>query len=216
MLFITGISQFCLAQNPAATGTFNSNSFRFSINKKWSWFVETEFRSLSFFQRFHYTELKAGVTYKYSPAISLSLGNGIYNTFNGGPYFDNVKTNFDYRLWQQGTYKHSLGLVSLEHRIRIEEVMEKPFRVNARYRLQAKAGLNKKELDKGTLFASVFDEVFFKTKDPFFYRNRFQAGLGYIFSPTISAQLGYIRQNDFLFDLSIGKNYLYYGLSFKF
>ncbi len=214
LLILLFSGRLSLAQS--STGTFNSNSFQFNLNKKWSSFVETELRSVSFFRKFYYYELKAGVTYQHSPALSFSLGNGIYNTFNGGADYDNVKTNFDYRIWEQAQLKHAINVVSVEHRLRIEQVVNKNFRPNFRYRLQARAGLNKKEISKGTVFAAVYDEVFFKTIDPVFSRNRFQAGVGYVFSPAFSAQLGYIRQVDYSKDLSFGKNYFYYSASFKF
>lgn len=214
LLILLFSGRLSLAQS--STGTFNSNSFQFNLDKKWSSFVETELRSVSFFRKFYYYELKAGVTYQHSPALSFSLGNGIYNTFNGGADYDNVKTNFDYRIWEQAQLKHSINVVSVEHRLRIEQVVNKNLRPNFRYRLQARAGLNKKEISKGTVFAAVYDEVFFKTIDPVFSRNRFQAGVGYVFSPAFSAQLGYIRQVDYSKDLSFGKNYFYYSASFKF
>lgn len=214
LLILLFSGRLSLAQS--STGTFNSNSFQFNLNKKWSSFVETELRSVSFFRKFYYYELKAGVTYQHSPALSFSLGSGIYNTFNSGAHYDNVKTNFDYRIWEQAQLKHAISVVSVEHRLRIEQVVNKNFRPNFRYRLQARAGLNKKEISKGTVFAAVYDEVFFKTIDPGFSRNRFQAGVGYVFSPAFSAQLGYIRQVDYSKELSLGKSYFYYAASFKF
>lgn len=197
------------------TGTFNSSSLQYSVNKKWSLFAESELRSLSFFHRFYYYEVKVGATYQYTPSLSFSLGNGIYHTYNGGADFDGLKTNLEYRVWQQALFKHKIDVASLEHRLRIEEVVQRDFRINFRYRLSGKLGLNNSEIKKNTLFASVFDEVFFRTQQPLFSRNRFQAGLGYVFSPSVTGQLGYMRQHDYSASKDFGKNYVYYAFQFK-
>lgn len=198
------------------TGTFNSNSLQYALNKKWSLFAESELRSLSFFHRFYYYEIKLGATYQYTPSLSFSLGNGIYNTYHGGVDYDGLKTSLEYRVWQQALFKHNIDVAAFEHRLRIEEVVQDDFRMNFRYRLSGKLGLNNKEIKKNTLFVSVFDEVFFRTQQPLFSRNRFQAGLGYVFSPSVTGQLGYMRQHDYAASRDFGKNYLYYTFQLKF
>ncbi len=117
--------------------------------------------------------------------------------------------NNEHRIYEQVQYKHKLGPLKIEHRVRLEqrmiEVHSRPADViidegytnkqnRLRYRFLAKLPINSKTIDPKTLFASVYDEVFYswgKTvtfKEP--DQNRVFAGVGYQFDDKFSLQGG--------------------------
>lgn len=57
--------------------------------------------------------------------------------------------------------------------------------------------INKSTVEKGTLFASIYDEIFLTNKGPYFERNRFFVGLGYQVSNPFTLQIGWIKQFDY-------------------
>jgi len=68
------------SQNESKIGSWNILNVTMKINPKWSIFSEGQIRSLSFYDEFHYYELKVGATYKIKPNFSVTTGIGDYNT----------------------------------------------------------------------------------------------------------------------------------------
>ena len=122
--------------------------------------------------------------------------------------------NNERRFYQQLTYRHSAGKFSFNHRFRFEErflqvhsknssdqVVDEGF-TNVQYRLRYRGmltyALNAAEIKPGTLFLSVYDEVFISrgAKVVYYYpdQNRVFAGLGYQFAKNISLQSGFLYQ----------------------
>lgn len=205
-----------LAQQSRQLGSYNTVYFEVPISDKWSVFNEDEFRGIGVFRKYYYHEVKAGVNYKYSKKLTLTMALGLYNTFNGGEAYENMEEKTDYRFWQQINYKQDFLNGSLEHRIRIEEVLNKNFRPSIRYRIQPKLPLNKKQLGTGALFIAVYDELFFQFDAPALRRNRIYGGLGYYFSKNISVQGGILRQTDYKSSApAFAKNFFYLSGSFR-
>ena len=58
--------------------------------------------------------------------------------------------------------------------------------------------INKSTVEKGTLFASIYAEIFLTNKGQYFERARFYGGLSYQFLNPLTLQIGWIRQFDYL------------------
>jgi hypothetical protein len=125
----------------------------------------------------------------------------------------NAFKNNEHRIWQQIFYKHSLGRVKVDHRVRFEErfiqihhaendviiddgYTNKQFRV--RYRFMARIPLNHASIDPKTWFASAYDEVMMSSgKLVTFHepdQNRIFAGMGYQVNKSLALQGGFIYQ----------------------
>jgi len=122
--------------------------------------------------------------------------------------------NNEHRIWQQVFYKHNIGRVKMDHRVRLEErflekhvsapdgrVINEEYSVNQtrlRYRLMARVPLNKPAIEPGSYFVSAYDEIFVSWGDFVTYhepdQNRIFAGLGYQFDKNFTLQSGFLYQ----------------------
>lgn len=203
------------AQN-TPLGSYTVLNAEYHFDSTWSVFADPEARALSIYNRFYYYELKDGVTYAFNKYIAVSLGAGSYHIFQGGPDFENYHTRQDFRIWEQVKIKQPLSFLLLDHRVRIEEVLNINFDINARYRLQAKIPLNKNKLPAKTFYTSVYNEFFFSNLIPHFSRNRIYGGFGCNFSKTTTVEVGWVLQSDYSKIFTRNKNYLYTSLGFNF
>lgn len=195
-------------------GTWTTLKLKGVANDKWSAYTEFQLRSLSPADKFYYYELKVGATYSFLEKYSFTLGTGLYNTFSEGPGFDGYSKQKEFRVWQQFISDQKLSIVEIEHRYRVEQRFKDTYDNRFRYRLSASVPINKKEITAKTLFATVYDEVFFTDDLPHFSRNRFHLGAGYLFNKNTTLQMGWLRQIDFLEDRQRRKNYFFTSLSF--
>ncbi len=217
--YFIGLMCLCtkgFTQSSNKTGSWTTLNGKISGNEKWSGYVEFQLRSLSLYDRFYYYELKGGATYSLNKNFSFTLGTGLYNTFNEGPEFENYSKQTEVRVWEQFVMKQQLSIIDIEHRYRIEQRFTEKFSNRIRYRLNASVPLNNNKIEPRTVYAVVNDELFFTDKVSHFSRNRFQAGAGYVFSENFSAQVGWLKQTDFVKDRERRKNYFFTSLSYNF
>lgn len=207
-------SMACMAQQKDI-GSWNSVKIKAGFNSKWSASTDFLLKSLSLYDRFYYYEIKGGITYSLLAHYSFTLGTGFYNTFNEGEKYEDHSRQKEVRLWQQFTMNQKLSVIEIEHRYTAEQRFRKSFENRFRYRLNVTVPINKREITNNTLFASVYDELFFSDHLPHFSRNRFQAGLGYAFTKNIYVQSGWLREVDFYEDQTPRKNYLMISFSYK-
>lgn len=193
-------------------GSWNIINFNVKVNYKWNAFVETQLRSLSFYDQFHYYEYKAGGTYKVSSNFSLTSGIGSYNTYSEGGNFELPSQNKEIRTWLQVNMKNPLKFMTFEHRYRTEQrFTTNGYKNRFRYRLGATIPLNNKEVVPKTFYLSAWNEIFFTNNEPFFERNRFYLGCGYELSEKIAIQTGYIHQFDYKINDETGRDFLQLG-----
>ena len=82
--------------------------------------MEAQLRSLSFYNNFHYHELKGGLDYKFSKNVKFTIGLGDYNTYSEQGNFKTPMRSDEIRLWPQIGINQELGKLLLEHRYRYE------------------------------------------------------------------------------------------------
>ena len=214
IIFLLVYSALLQAQNPL--GTWNVLNFNIKFNSKWGGFVETQLRSLSFYDQFHYYEYKMGATYKLTDNFSGTTGIGSYNTFDEGGNFVTPALNREIRTWLQANIKNKIGRVYFENRFRLEQrFTTNGYRNRYRLRLGAVIPLNEKTIKPGAFYANVWNEIFFTNREPFFERNRVLMGMGYEISKTVAVQAGYIYQFDYRINDETGRDFLNLALLYS-
>lgn len=175
--------------------------------KGWGGYFELQGRSNAIARQFFYNEIKGGVSYDVTGNFTVLLGTGRYSTAD----YRDLSAGYlalEQRLWQQFTFTQPVGRVKLEHRFRVEQrwtrfrddvvpVNQARYRGRQRYRLSATLPLNNPTMQPGTAFLSVYNEVFFDPRGPYFERNRAYAGAGVQLSRGLAVQAAWLNQIDY-------------------
>jgi hypothetical protein len=208
LAFLAGSTTAAHAQSPASPAQPWGSWFIGTVQlpgtpeHKWGCYAEVQARTNGVFKQYFYNELKAGVSYDIDPNFSVLVAGGRYATsdyqdLSAGPL------NVEKRLWEQITLTQFSKRLKLEHRYRIEQRWldfrddSTAFRQRFRYRLNAFLPLNKKTITAGTVFLSVYDEIFLNPKGPVFERNRVYGGIGYQATAHLIVQLGFVNQANY-------------------
>lgn len=194
-LLMTAIS--LSAQTPGL-GTWNVLSSKWTLDKKWSVFAEAQTRSQQFFGNFSYYEAKAGVGYDFPKNGSILLAMGHYMTYQPDGNFKTPVATNEFRIWEQFVLSNNIDRLKLEHRYRVEQrfFSNGTYRNRFRYRLNAIIPFHHKVIEPGTVFASVFNEIFLSNEGPYFEQNRLFGGLGYQFNKHLTVLSGFINRFD--------------------
>jgi len=181
------------------------------LTNKVSLHTEYQWRRSDVVKHWQQSLSRIGIDYKLSPTVMATAGYGYIVTF---PYGDQPITfkSHEHRIWQQLILTQSSGRFFFNHRFRLEQrYLENrlnlgngssikdgyTYRNRARYRFLINFPLNNSVMEKGTLFASVYDEVFLQFGPNFdrnyLDQNRLYGALGYMFSSNANIQLGYLN-----------------------
>lgn len=147
--------------------------------------------------------LRSGVT--YSPEKSYALYTfGFANLTSGvpGPLDSPTTEN---RIYQEARFPVKIHeRLHFAHRFRYEQrwVEGQDFRTKYRYALSLNMPLNNTSFEKGTVYLSMYDEVFFNGQQDigigqrvdWFDRNWMYFGLGYVTSPSSRVQFGWMEE----------------------
>lgn len=183
------------------------------VSKKLTVIAEGQFRYARDFEPMQF-QARTGLEVKLNDHFSIVPIGYVY-TWNHlyGKQPATVENN-EHRLWEQVSYSHSFGRVSLDHRLRLEQrfiqehsltkegnLIDEGYgnRQNRlRYRFMAKIPINNVTIQPNTWFVALYDEVFVSWgKKVSFHepdQNRIFGGLGYEFSKKISGQGGFLYQ----------------------
>ncbi len=206
-----------LLSNPllAQQGEFGNWLMYFGTNRisdDWSIHSEVQYRNHTIEPvNIEQLLLRTGVNYHLNKNTILTFGYG-YVASHDFESEQKSPESTESRLFQQLILINKVSRLKFEHRYRLEQRwVNSDYKNRIRYRLMVFLPLNKPTIEKGTFFLGVYDEIFVNTKQTFFDRNRLYFALGYQFSKTTQAQVGYLRQrvNDF------GKDYLQVGVVFN-
>ncbi|MFY7963832.1 MAG: DUF2490 domain-containing protein [Chitinophagaceae bacterium] len=216
ILFVTTIC-LCLTINAGLAQTFDLGSWnilnvKYNHNEKWSFFGETQLRSLKFYSNFHYYECKGGINYKVSKNVKLSLGAGSYQTYQEGGDFMLPKNNDEFRIWPQVILFQSLGKLKIEQRYRAElRFTSNGYRNRFRYRLGIAYPFGKERNEYKPFQLSASNEIFFTDNEPFFERNRMLLAFNYKPSKATTIQIGYLHQFDYKINDETGRDFFQIG-----
>ena len=167
------------------------------INKNINWHNEIQHRNYNFIGDFNQLILRTGIGFNLTEDNNnLLLGYGYINTEK---YLanSNQKINVnEHRIFQQFISKQNFGRFFVQHRYRVEErFLKNDFQLRLRYFLGINIPLNKKTLEKNTIYLSSYNEIFINSEKPLFDRNRLYGALGYFIHKNLKMEVGFMSQS---------------------
>lgn len=191
---VLGLTAQAQDKNFRAWGTLNTNQ---KIDKKFNFQSDVQYRTYNDLDQFNQLLVRGGLGYNLTENNNnLLLGYAFVHT--RVPIIDDDYTTFnEHRIYQQFNTKHSLSKVGLNHRFRFEErLMNDDIYFRFRYQLTATIPLNKPSIQKDAWFVKASNEIFLNAiKQNNFDRNRLNVNLGYVLSPTLTVEAGYMKQH---------------------
>ncbi len=182
------------------------------LSEKFSLHTEVQYRNHTIIpNEVEQLLLRTGLNYHFSKEAFASAGYAYIASYE----FESPQKppeSTEHRIWQQFILNNRIGPLKFEHRYRVEQRwVNNDFRSRFRYRLMLFIPLNSKQIEAGSIFLGLYDEIFVNSKKTFFDRNRLYGALGYQFNRTSNLQVGLLHQqvNDF------GKWYLQFALVFN-
>ncbi|HAO46310.1 MAG TPA: DUF2490 domain-containing protein [Ferruginibacter sp.] len=167
-----------------------------SINKKWNWWNEVQYRNFNFAGDLQQLLFRTGIGYNLGENNNnLLLGYGFIHSQRYLAGTENKTGSNEHRLYQQFITRQNFGRVFLQHRYRAEErFLPGDFQFRLRYFLSLNLPLNHKTMSKNTIYFSAYNEVFLNTRSPVFDRNRLYGALGYVINRNFRTELGFMAQ----------------------
>ena len=166
------------------------------VNNKWNWHNEVQYRNYNFAGDLQQLLLRTGIGYNLTENNNnVLLGYAFIHSQNYVANTDDKISTNEHRIYQQFITRQNFGRVFLQHRYRIEErFLPNNFKMRFRYFLSANVPINNKKMDKNTLYASAYNEIFINGKSPTFDRNRIYGGLGFVINKNLRIETGYMSQ----------------------
>lgn len=207
----------CIQAQSFNLGTWNILQAKYVHNGKLTSFAEAQIRSLSFYNQFHYYEVKGGAEYTVNGAIKLALGIGTYNTYPEGGNFKKPIASAEIRVWPQLVIQQTIGKIRVEQRYRTElRYTNTGYRSRYRYRVGASIPFGKKVNQTQPFQFNLNSELFIGNKAPYFQRVRTTAALAYHYTKRTTLQLGYVHQFDYRINDETGRNFMQVGVFFTY
>jgi len=205
---------FAQDENPEERNTTSRSELwtglytKYRVGEKLYYYGEYHFRTRDqLVQNIAQVYLRFGMSYIIDKSLEVTAGF-VTPLYWAPPEFNNVEEPFDkvvpqYRLWQQLLFVQSVSKAKVYHQIRTEQRWRRDWRVDSpfkltyrwRYKLATYIPLNSYKLQKGTVFASLNNEIFIQSGKSIilnpFEENRTFLGLGYILNENLQFQGGY-------------------------
>jgi hypothetical protein len=189
------LSNLTFAQNSEA-GSWYIYFGNQKLNKKINWHNEIQWRNYDFGSDLEQLLIRTGLGYDLTENNNnIMLGYGfihsqIYNQNNS----DKTQTN-EHRVFQQLITKSSFGRYYLQHRYRVEErFISSEFKMRYRYFLGINIPVNKKQMEKNSVYISSYNEIFLNSHGKIFDRNRLYVALGYAITNKLKFEAGMMAQ----------------------
>lgn len=196
LITLISFSNFLKAQDSDFRnwGAVNINQ---KINDKLSLSSDLQYRTFEDLDQLNQLLLRGGIGYNLSENNNTILA-GYAFVLTRVPIGENEYTTFnENRFYQQFNTKHAVSRVGLNHRFRFEErLMNDDIYFRFRYQFTATLPINKTKLEKDAWFVKASNEIFLNTiKQNNFDRNRLNFALGYVISPKLTVEAGYMKQH---------------------
>lgn len=182
------------------------------LSDKFNLHTEYQWRRADGLRQWQQSLSRIGLDLKLTPSVMLTAGYGYIVTFPYGDQPIAFKLH-EHRIWEQLVLTQSSGRFFINHRFRLEQrYLENrldlgnglstqdgyTYRNRVRYRFMVNIPLTSNTMEKGTLFASLYDEPFLQFGPNFgrnyLDQNRLYAAIGYMFLPNANFQIGYLNQ----------------------
>ncbi len=166
------------------------------INSKWNWHHEVQYRNYNAAGDLEQLLLRTGIGYNLSEQNNNFLvGYGYIHGENYIANSDDKQEIDEHRIYQQFITKQKAGIVGIQNRFRFEQrFVEDDFKLRFRYFLGLNIPLNNVSLEDNTWYLSIYNELFLRTKNDLFDRDRLYGGIGYKLTSSLRLELGYMNQ----------------------
>ena len=187
---------FQAAAQESETGNWMMYFGNQKLSDRWNWHNEIQYRNYNMIGDLEQLLFRTGIGYNLSDNNNnLLLG---YAYIYSEPYIagtDDKNETSEHRVFQQLITRQTFDRFYVQHRYRIEErFIEDDFKLRFRYFLGLNVPLNKKEMAKGAVYLSLYNEIFLQDRDPVFDRDRIYGALGYVLTPYMRIEAGYMVQ----------------------
>jgi len=198
------------SQTDHSIGNWNTIFLSGKISPKWSLFLENHIRSRNYDFKFDYFEIKTGIGYSINRNLTGYIGTGFFNTDEPGGFFQTPALQKEFRSWIELNLKQNFNRFNFEHRARLEQrFIGDSYKNRLKYRLGLILPINKSEMDSGTIFLAVNDELFIpQYGSPVVEKNRLYIGVGYKMNKNAAIQIGCVSDTDYKLNSHSIKNYL--------
>lgn len=166
------------------------------INSKWLLQSDMQYRLNQIPGQKSQLLLRAGIGYNLTESNNNILLGLAYVQSNLEEGDEAKPTINEKRIYQQYLHKQKRNNLFITHRLRLEErFLLNDFSLRSRYFLSVQKPLNGYLLDKRSIYASGFNELFFDISNQKLDRNRFFTGIGYALTNDIRLETGYLFQS---------------------
>ncbi|MCX6210953.1 MAG: DUF2490 domain-containing protein [Bacteroidetes bacterium] len=165
------------------------------INNKWLLQSDLQYRLNQIPNQKSQLLLRAGIGYNLTESNNNILLGLAYVQTNWEEGDETRSATYEKRVYQQYLFKQKLNNLLITHRARMEErFIADDFGLRSRYFISLQKPLNGKLLNRRSVYASCFNELFLDIKNQKFDRNRLYAGIGYGVTNDIRLETGYLIQ----------------------
>jgi Protein of unknown function (DUF2490) len=167
-----------------------------SLNQKITLLNELQYRNYNLVGDLHQLLLRGGIGYnltKLNNNILLGYAHVYSQKYNVSER--KIGQN-EKRIFLQFITRQRFNRAFLQHRYRAERrfLSDDVVQMRFRYLFGINLPINKKSMDKGAFYLSLSDEIFVHIKSPKFDRNRLYGALGYVITPKLRAEIGFMSQ----------------------
>lgn len=176
------------------------------LSDKWGLWLDLHARRTDdFLDRWSTIIIRPGVTYYFSDHLRFTVGYAFASHY---PAIASQEVRPEHRPWQQILWTHRGKRLQTQQWVRLEERFLSKyangevqdgygFNFRFRYLLNLMVPLNREFIEPKTLFFAFNDEIHINAGSQitynYFDQNRLFLGLGYQFSKSLNAQLGYMN-----------------------
>ena len=166
------------------------------LDNRWRLFLDDQVRSQRLLQKFNLHAFSLAVSFRPSNGVALMIGAGEFYNYSDGGNFKSPLLGKEKRLYEQVEFTKSICRLQLEQRFRLEHRwFERNYQNRFRTRFAGTAALNKAAMEKGTLYATAYDELFFSNQKTGLEMNRLQVGCGYQWSASAKLLIAWVWQS---------------------
>lgn len=192
--------------------SWNTSLNTIYLSKRVSFWLEYQWRREDLLRNCQQSMIRPGIQYHFKNGMSTMAGYGYIITYAYGDYPPGPHRIPEHRIFEQLVWNESIGRVTLNHRLRLEQrlmgkVNQKAEEYNvggwnymnrARYQLRANVPINHKTFTDKTWFASAYDELLIgfgsNVNQSIFDQNRIGVLVGYQFNKMFKIEGGFIHQ----------------------
>lgn len=167
----------------------------------WSVHAEAQIRREKVITAWEQLLLRPGLTYRFNPHVTTTLGYTYFRTFN---YKTAISASREHRIYEELKLKHNWKTIDIENRFRLEQrfiKMESNPKLGFetahrfRHRFQVRVPLKARSVDESKLYLSFYNELFITLQNKSAEavdQNRSYGALGFNFSKHNQLEVGYL------------------------